>query len=81
MAKPQPVDPEDVLHGKHMAAQRVEVPLSDYMVRLMAEELPFLDSHSRGLVYDSLRKHAEEGKPLINSQEELPADIKNLMDL
>ena len=65
----------------HEAAQRVDVPLSDFMVRLFAEELPFLDSTSRSRVYDILREHKAAGRPVITSQEELPAEIRELMDL
>lgn len=65
----------------HEAAQRVDVPLSDFMVRLMAQELPLLDSHSRSYVYKILADHKAQGKPTITSQEELPQEIKELMDL
>ena len=65
----------------HEAAQRVEVPLSDYMVRLFAEELPFVDSMSRGRIYELLREHKAAGKPEITSQEELPVEIREIMDL
>ena len=62
----------------HEAAQRVDVPLSDFMVRLMAEELPFVDSKGRTRIYEILREH--DG-PVISSQEELPAEIRSIMDL
>lgn len=75
------IDPEDVRHGKHWAAQVAEAPLSDYMVRLMAEELPFLDSVDRVRVYDLLREHTAAGDGVISSQEELPEEIRRLMDL
>lgn len=65
----------------HMAAQLVEVPLSDFMVRLMAQELPILDSHSRSRVYEILREHKEQGLPTITAQEDLPQEIKEIMDL
>ena len=68
-------------HAIHEAAQRVEAPLSDFMVRLFAEELPFLDSASRTRVYDILREHKAAGRGVISSQEELPAEIRELMDL
>ena len=62
----------------HEAAQRVDVPLSDFMVRLMAEELPFVDSKGRTRIYEILR---EPDGPVISSQEELPAEIRSIMDL
>lgn len=65
----------------HEAAQRIEAPLSDFMARVFAEELPFLDSASRTRVYEILREHKAAGKPLITSQEELPGEIRELMDL
>ena len=48
------------------------------MTRLMAEELPMLDSSSRARVYDLLREY--DG-PTIESQEELPEEIRAIMDL
>ena len=65
----------------HEAAQRIDAPLSDFMVRLMAEELPFVDSKGRTRIYEILREHKEAGKPVISSQEELPAEIRAIMDL
>lgn len=74
-------DPEDVRHGTHMAAQFTTAPLSDFMVRLMAQELPLLDSVDRTRVYEILREHQEAGGATITTQEELPAEIIELMDL
>ncbi|KAA8735821.1 hypothetical protein QP994_09070 [Corynebacterium sp. MSK044] len=65
----------------HISAQLVNVPLDDFMARLIAQELPILDSTSRGIVYDELRAHKEAGKPVITSQEELPARIREIMEL
>lgn len=65
-------------HGIHEAAQRTTAPLNDYMIRLMAEELPMLDSASRSRVYELLREY---NGPEITSQEELPHEIRDLMDL
>lgn len=65
----------------HEAAQRIEAPLSDFMARVFAEELPFLDSASRTRVYELLREHKAAGRPVISSQEELPKEIRELMDL
>lgn len=75
------VDPEDERHGIHLAAQKVEVPLNDFMVRLMAEELPILDSVDRTRVYDILREYKASGGKTIETQEELPAEIRSIMDL
>lgn len=62
----------------HIAAERTNLPLDDLMTRLVAQELPLLDSTSRSEVYRLLREY--EG-PVITSQEELPAEIRELMDL
>ncbi|WPF66241.1 MULTISPECIES: hypothetical protein [unclassified Corynebacterium] len=62
----------------HEAAQRTNLPLDDFMTRLMAQELPLLDSTSRVLVYQELRDY--QG-PEITSQEELPARVREIMDL
>lgn len=67
-------DPEAI----HEAAQRTTAPLSDWMVRVMAEEMPFVDSKDRTRIYEILRDY--EG-PVISSQEELPAEIREIMDL
>ena len=68
-------------HDMHMSAQLVGVPLDDFMARLVAQELPLLDSTSRGIVYEELRAHKEAGKPTITSQEELPERIRQIMEL
>lgn len=60
------------------AAQRTNLPLNDHMTLLFAQELPLLDSHSRQRVYRLLE--AYEG-PEICSQEELPAELRALLDL
>ncbi|OEY07583.1 hypothetical protein A0K93_05875 [Corynebacterium sp. BCW_4722] len=65
-------------HAIHEAAQRVDAPLSDWMVRVLAEEMPFVDSKDRTRIYELLREY--EG-PVISSQEELPAEIRTIMDL
>ena len=51
------------------------------MVRVFVEELPFIDSTGRGRIYELLREHKEAGKPVITSQEELPEEIRTIMDL
>jgi hypothetical protein len=62
----------------HIAAERTDLPLNDFMTRLIAQELPLLDSVDRSRVYALLREY--DG-PTITSQEELPEDIRRLMDL
>lgn len=68
----------DLIHGSFEATQRTSAPLNDFMTRLMAEELPILDSASRQRVYDILRDY--DG-PEITSQAELPEEIIDIMDL
>lgn len=63
------------------AAHRTELPLNHYMTRLMAQELPILDSSSRRAVYELLRQHSAAGLPEITCVEELPEDIRVIMDL
>ena len=58
--------------------EHTNLPLNDFMTRLMAEEIPMLDSTSRGLVYKLLREY--DG-PEITTQEELPTEIRDIMDL
>ncbi|PRQ10424.1 hypothetical protein C1Y63_11515 [Corynebacterium sp. 13CS0277] len=62
----------------HEAAERTDLPLSPEVTMMMAQELPILDSVSRTRVYEILR--AYDG-PVITSQDELPQEIKDLMDL
>lgn len=71
-------DNDDRRNGHFLATEHTALPLDGFMTRLMAQELPMLDSHSRGRVYQLLREY--EG-PEITSQEELPAEIRKLMDL
>ncbi|MCQ4619045.1 hypothetical protein KBX18_02670 [Corynebacterium sp. CCUG 69979] len=65
----------------HMSAQLADVPLDDFMTRLIAQELPLLDSTSRGIVYEELRAHKNAGKPVITNQGELPKRIREIMEL
>lgn len=62
----------------HIAAQLTDVPLDDHMTRLVAQELPLLDSVSRGIVYEELRAYTGA---VITSQEELPPRVREVMDL
>lgn len=72
---------KDQLEGRHIAAEQTILPLNDLMTRLIAQELPLLDSHDRTTVYRLLREYAESGGPEITSQEDLPAEIREIMDL
>ena len=69
---------DDLRNGSFEATQYTDVPLNDFMTRLIAEELPILDSVARQRVYDILREY--DG-PEITRQEDLPAEIIELMDL
>ncbi len=62
----------------HIAAQHTNLPMNQHMTRLVAEELPLLDSSSRVRVYEILNNY--QG-PIITTQEELPAEIRELLDL
>lgn len=68
----------DQRQGIFESAQRAGAPLNDFMTRLIAQELPILDSASRQQVYDILRTY--DG-PEITSQESLPEEIVEIMDL
>ena len=69
---------DDKRHGHFLATEHTALPLDGFMTRLIAEELPILDSASRTRVYELLREY--EG-PEITSQEELPKEIQDIMDL
>ncbi|MEJ6550135.1 MULTISPECIES: hypothetical protein [unclassified Corynebacterium] len=60
------------------AAARAEAPLSEFMVRLLAQELPVLDSTSRRIVNRELREY--DG-PTITCVAELPETIREVMEL
>ena len=60
------------------AAEHTTAPLDPFMTRLMAQELPIMDSVSRQRVRDILRDY--DG-PEITSIEELPEEIRTIMDL
>ncbi|AYJ33323.1 hypothetical protein CJ204_05925 [Corynebacterium xerosis] len=62
----------------YIAAEHTDTPMSSEMTRLVAQELPLLDSVSRTRVYRLLEEY--DG-PTITSQEELPQEIRDLMDL
>ena len=62
----------------YIAAEHTDTPMSSEMTRLVAQELPLLDSVSRTRVYRLLEEY--DG-PTITAQEELPQEIRDLMDL
>ncbi|WP_273352830.1 hypothetical protein [Corynebacterium resistens] len=64
--------------SSYEASHRTQLPLNEFMTRLMAQELPIMDSTSRQRVNQILRDY--EG-PEITSVEELPKEIRNIMDL
>lgn len=75
-------DPDrDQQDGRFIAAEQTNLPLNDFMTRLMAQELPLLDSHDRSTVYRLLREYADSGQPEITTQAELPAEIREIIDL
>ena len=75
-------DPDkDQREGRFVAAEQTNLPLNGFMTRLMAQELPLLDSHDRSTVYRLLREYADSGQPEITTQEELPAEIRAILDL
>ena len=51
------------------------------MQQLLSQELPFVDSAGRARITELLRAHQEAGLPVITSQEQLPAEIREIMDL
>lgn len=62
----------------HIAAENTNTPMNQFMTRMLAEELPLLDSASRVRVYEILENY--DG-PQITSQEELPQEIRDMLDL
>ena len=72
---------EDLREGRFVAAEQTNLPLNDFMTRLLAQELPILDSHDRTEVYRLLREYTASGQPVITSQEELPAPVRQILDL
>lgn len=63
---------------RHVAAEQTDLPLSDLMTRLVAQELPLLDSKDRIELYQVLKDYRG---PQITSQEELPPRIREILDL
>ncbi len=65
-------------HTSYEASTRTNLPLNEYMTRMMAQELPILDSTSRRAVTDILKNYTG---PEITSVEELPKEIRDIMEL
>ncbi len=70
-------DPE----ARYEAARHMEAPVNEFMGRLIAQELPILDSTSRSIVNAALREHKEAGRPQITCVGELPEEIREIMGL
>ena len=64
--------------SSYEASTRTNLPLNEFMTRLMAQELPILDSTSRQRVRDILREY--DG-PTITEPEELSEEIRQIMEL
>lgn len=64
--------------SSYEASARTNLPLNEYMTRMMAQELPIMDSTTRRHVTQLLNEY--EG-PEITSIEELPEEIRKIMDL
>ncbi|APT89806.1 hypothetical protein CSPHI_00385 [Corynebacterium sphenisci DSM 44792] len=62
----------------YIAAERTNTPLSPELTRMVAEELPLLDSTSRARVYEILREHTG---PVITEQADLPEELRRMLDL
>lgn len=60
------------------AAERTNLPLSPFMTRLFAQELPIMDSTSRRRVMEILKSWDGE---TIEKVEDLPQEIRDMMDL
>ncbi|MDN6352518.1 MAG: hypothetical protein L0K02_04305 [Corynebacterium sp.] len=65
--------------GGTVDAQHAEAPMNEFMVRLLAQELPVLDSVSRRIINQELREHKEAGKPQITCVAELPETVQEIL--
>lgn len=65
-------------HSTYEAAERTDLPLSPFMTRLFAQELPILDSTSRRRVMEILKEWDGDE---IATVEQLPTEIRDIMDL
>lgn len=62
----------------HLSAEIAEAPANNFVTRLLAEEMPILDSASRIRVHQILKEY--DG-PEITCQEDLPEELKEILDL
>ncbi|MGO1949043.1 MAG: hypothetical protein ACTH1D_05370 [Mycobacteriaceae bacterium] len=60
------------------AASHTDAPMNEFMVRLIAQELPVLDSTSRRIINQELREY---NGPQITCVAELPETIREVMEL
>lgn len=65
-------------NSTYEAAERTNLPLSPFMTRLFAQELPIMDSTSRRRVMDILKNWDGE---TIETVDDLPQEIRDMMDL
>ena len=72
---------KDLREGRFVAAEQTNLPLNDFMTRLLAQELPLLDSRERTEVYRLLREYSASGGQMITTQDELPAELREILDL
>ena len=70
---------DDRRNGSYQATQNTTAPLSGFMTRLMAQELPIMDSTSRQRVYDILREY--DGTIRIGTVKPIPICISSVADL
>lgn len=65
-------------NSTYEAAERTNLPLSPFMTRLFAQELPIMDSTTRRYVTDVLKNW---NGPTIETVDDLPKEIRDIMDL
>lgn len=64
--------------SSYEASSRTNLPLDEFMTRMMTQELPILDSTSRQRVRQILNEY--DG-PEITEVNQLPSEIRDIMDL
>lgn len=64
--------------SSYEASSRTNLPLDEFMTRMMVQELPILDSTSRQKVRQIL---TEYDGPEITAIDQLPSEIRDIMDL
>ncbi len=62
----------------HEAGEHTNLPLSNEMTMMLAQELPIVDSITRKQIYAALREY---NGPTIERQEDLPEVVKEILDL